>query len=173
MHIFRLAGLCAALGMATSRPPTAVTHAPAPQADRVEFRVRETRSPDSMRLFEAEYSTGGAVARFALSIRDTPASGTMPVVRAALVARPGSDARGLVRALAHLHGGSLSSDTPRSIRRLDITAAILGQSLSHGPGTNTIAGEFSEQPRGDWLVLKRFLDTPDEATTQKIGEPAE
>jgi len=59
------------------------------------------------------------------------------------------------------------------LQRLDITAAVLGQSLSHGPGKDVLAGEFTSQPAGDWIVLKLFLDTPDGATTDKLGEPAE
>jgi len=163
------------LGIRPGPHRTAVTHALHTEAnDRVEFQIKEMRSADSMRFFDAEYSSGGAVARFVLTFRATPpTSGNMPVVKAALMARPGSDARGLLASLAQLHGGSLSRETPRRLRRLDITAAVLGQFLSHGPGSNTIAGEFSEQPRGDWLVLKLFLDTPDGATTTKIGEPAE
>jgi hypothetical protein len=127
-----------------------------------------------MRVFEAEYSAAGSVARFALAFRaPTPASGDMPVIRAALLARPSSNARELLAALARLHAGSVGREKPRRLPRLDITAAVLGQSLSHGPGTDVIAGEFATHPAGDWLVLKLFLDTPDGATTATIGEPAE
>jgi len=127
-----------------------------------------------MRLFEAEYAANGAAAGFAIAFRPPEAgASTMPVVRAAVLSRRGSDARSLLAALARLHGGSLTRNTPRRLSRIDITAAVLGQSLSHGAGADVIAGEFSTQPAGDWLVLKLFLDTPDGATTERIGEPAE
>jgi len=148
--------------------------APPSQGDRVEFRETERRPSESMRIFEAEYAANGATARFALGFR-APKSGAtdMAVVKAAILSRPGSDARSLLAALARLHGGSLVRSTARRLPRIDITAAVLGQSLSPGAGADVIAGGFSTKPPGDWLVLKLFLDTPDGATTEKIGEPAE
>jgi hypothetical protein len=172
----RLIGALAWLVTAIVTPqPWAVTMASMEQQpDTVEFRVKETAAQNATRHFDAEYSAGGAVARFAVEFRMPGAgSGDMPVVRAAIIAHPGSDCRALLQALARLHSGSVARTAPRRLRRIDITAGILGQSLSHGPGANVIAGEFSTRPRGDWLVLKLFLDTPDGATTAKIGEPAE
>jgi len=142
--------------------------------DRVEFRVKEARSSDSIRLFEAEYSAGGAIARFAFTFRALPpACDDISFVKLAILSRPGSDASRLLGALAQLHGDSVIAKKPVRLLRLDITAGVLGQSLSHGSGKDVIAGEFSTAPRGDWVVLKLFLDTPDGATTDKIGEPAE
>jgi hypothetical protein len=170
--ISALAGLVAAI--VTPQLRAVMMTSLSQQPDSVEFRVKEISSQGATRLFEAEYAAARAVARFGIEFRVPGAgSGDMPVVRAAIIAHSGSDCRPLLQALARLHSGSVAPIAPRRLQRIDITAGILGQSLSHGPGTNVIAGEFSTQPRGDWLVLKLFLDTPDGATTAKIGEPAE
>jgi hypothetical protein len=170
-NLFRSASIAAVLPL--SLLGSAAAQVPQ-RDDRVEFRVRETRATDSMRVFEAEYPVDRPIARFAISFRSfAQESSDMPVVKAALMARPGSDARGLLQALARLHGGQARSTSGRRLAQIDVTAAVLGQGLSHGPGTNVIAGEFTDQPKGDWLVLKLFLDTADGATTEKIGEPAE
>ena len=175
MRAVPLVALCTSLVLAPSRQSISVIDTGQLQAtDRVEFRVREAQSSDSMRLFEAEYATGGTVARFAFTFRALPpASGDISFIKLALLSRPASDATTLLGALPRLHGGSLSPNKARRLLRLDITAGLLGQSLSHGRGKDVIAGEFSTDPRGDWLVLKLFLDTPDGATTARIGEPAE
>ena len=175
MRAIPLVSLCTTLVLAPSPHPIAATGSTQLQAnDRVEFRVSEPQSPDSLRLLEAEYSAGGRVARFAFTFHALPlASSDISFIRVGLLSRPSSDPSALLAALAHLHGGSLNSKKPPRLSRLDITAGVLGQSLSHGPGKDVIAGEFSTDPRGDWLVLKLFLDTPDGATTAKIGEPAE
>lgn len=140
---------------------------------RVEFRIREGEALDSLRLFEAEFTTGDRTARFAIAFVPPADSGKMLAVRAALVARPGSDARELLRALAQLHDDSLRTAPATRLTRLDIDAVVLGQRLSHARGEDVIAGQFTSQPPDDWLVLKLFLDTPDGATTSRLGEPAE
>jgi hypothetical protein len=175
MRAIPLVALCTGLVLDPSRYSVALTRIFKVQADdRVEFRIREAPSSDSTRVFEAEYSEAGTVARFAFTFRALPpTSSDISFIKLALLSRPGSDASALLGALARLHSGSLSKKKPPRLLRLDISAGVLGQSLSHGPGKDVIAGEFSTNPRGDWLVLKLFLDTPDGATTDKIGEPAE
>jgi len=144
------------------------------QDDRVEFRIKEARSADSLRVFEAEYLGDSTVARFAIAFRPIPkSSGELSFLKVAVLSRPNSNSRDLLRALARIHDSSARSTKPGRLQRLDITAAVLGQSLSHGPGKDVLAGEFTSQPAGDWIVLKLFLDTPDGATTDKLGEPAE
>lgn len=160
--------------VAISAALVVISGPPARQDDgRIEFRITEAQVVDSMRLFEAEYARGDTVARFALALRIPAPSEEMAIVKAALLARTGSDARALLGALARLHEGKVSRKAARRLPRIDITAAVLGQALSHGKGENIIAGEFTTAPSGEWLVLKLFLDTPDGATTDKIGEPAE
>jgi len=140
----------------------------------VEFRIIETRGSDSLWMFEAEYSRSGAAARFAIAFKPIPASAQeISFQKLALIARPGSNATTLLRALADIHGGTVSQKATRRLPRLDVVAGFLGQALGHDTRRPTVAGEFSSKPAGPWLVFKLFLDTPDGATTEQIGEPAE
>src|SRR5512143_871203 len=93
MRTIRLVSLSTALILAQSRHPIAAPGSNQLQAnDRVEFRAREAQSTDSLRLFEAEYSAGGKVARFAFTFHALPpASSDISFIEVGLLSRPGSD----------------------------------------------------------------------------------
>jgi hypothetical protein len=43
------------------------------------------------------------------------------------------------------------------VSALDFTAALLGQDLSRGPGSDVLAGGFTSEPPGGWIATKVFV----------------
>ena len=75
----------------------------------------------------------------------------------AIVRQPGSDCAEFLRALAPTLGFTGAMPTPAPAGRLDASMAILGMNQSRESENAEVAGGFTSDPAGNWLVTKLFL----------------
>ena len=96
-----------------------------------------------------------------MEVRDPRAGEEYAFTRGSFVAHEGSNAEELLAILARAHHGTRH---PKAVARqtsASFATAILGRTLSRGRGTDVLAGEFTPNPPGRWIVAKIFLPPED------------
>jgi hypothetical protein len=130
----------------------------------VEFAIVEASAPDvAARRWEARFAGPSGTARFDidLELRAPESRAEFAFTRGSFRARDGSKAEDLLSALAQAHHvARLAARTPR-VAAVSFVTAILGRELSRGRGTDVLAGEFTSNPKGPWIVAKLFLPPED------------
>jgi hypothetical protein len=134
-----------------------------PLDDAVPLAVRETSLAGATeRTFEAEYRGGGEVARFGFSFvpKPVPADGPAAFTTGRVSSRAGSHTSGLMFALAQAHGARAGKVNASRRSALDVDVGFFGDKLHRGAGAGSvIAGAFSSEPLGSWIVVKLFVPT--------------
>jgi hypothetical protein len=120
------------------------------------------------RSFNIEYTGGADTPRFAFRYnpKAPPNDSPFVITRGALSSRAGSRPATLLRALAQAHGAVPEVHTVTRVDRLEVDVALLGEHLTRGRGNHVIAGEFTDDSPGPWIVTKLFVPSSGE-------EPAE
>jgi hypothetical protein len=125
----------------------------------VVLRASEVPSgQDSGRTFLLTYDAQEPVNRFRFFYTPKAPSGDSPFVitRGALETDSGSNTA-LLAALAAMHGGRPPAPSSTRVAHMTIDVAVLGERLARQAGEHLIAGEFTDEVPGSWLVTKLFL----------------
>ncbi len=136
-----------ACGRSRSTPP--------PDApDVVTFRI----APGAGGGFVATHEARGTTARFRIDLKLPAAPSESPSFSSGAFTREaGSDGSVLMEHLAQALQAKRVPPAAAGVQTLPFGAAVLGQKLSRGPGKDAIAGEFTSDPAGGWIVTKLFL----------------
>ena len=130
----------------------------------VEFSATERPSADaSLRTWEARFVGRSGTAHFdiVVEVRAAPAAEAFSSTRGSFRARDDSRPGDLLRALARAHHGSRRAKATGRVRAVSFEAALLGLALSRRRGPDVVAGEFTSNPPGPWIVAKIFLPPED------------
>ena len=116
-------------------------------------------SAPGQRLFELVYDRGAGVTQLRFSYVPKPVGADAPAsfTRASLYRQPPSQAEPLLEALARAHAARRTPRPVEPLEHLDCEAALFGERLSMEKGQNVIAGAFTNDPAGSWIVLKLFI----------------
>jgi hypothetical protein len=130
----------------------------------IPFVAVETPSgePD-VRRWEARFRGPAGTAHFDIVLRvAAPEPGErFAFTRGSLRAREDSRADDLLAALARAHHSVRRVKAAARVTSLNVDTAILGQALSRGRGSDVLAGEFTSNPAGPWIVVKIFFTGQD------------
>jgi hypothetical protein len=89
--------------------------------------------------------------------KSKPAGGPFAFASASLVRRPRADCGLFLKALAPHLGFKRKLPAPRPVDTLVASVAVLGTNQSRTAKSPQVAGGFSTQPPGNWIVTKLFL----------------
>jgi hypothetical protein len=131
----------------------------------VEFAVIEMPSSDTeVRSWEASFPGRSGTAHFEIimEVRAPQSSEEFAFTRGSFRASEGSKADDLLLALARAHHSSRHEKGAPRVGAVNFVTALMGRELSRGRGSDVIAGEFTSNPKGPWIVAKIFLP-PDDA----------
>jgi hypothetical protein len=141
----------------------------------VEFAVVEvSTSGAGARRWAATFAGRSGTARFDIDmeLRAPEPGDQFAFTRGSFRAREGSTAEDLVSALARAHHAvRYAKSTPR-VAAVSFITAILGRELSRGSGADVLAGEFTSNPKGPWIVAKLFLPPEDAEIIVALNPPA-
>lgn len=138
----------------------------------VEFQIVEMkparREGVSMRVWDATYPSISGTAHFeiAIELRDPMHGEQFASTRGVLTAREDSRPEALLSALARAHSASRSlraigAPSKTRAREVELVTSILGMGVTRGPGSYVLAGEFTTDKPGPWIVVKLFLPAED------------
>ena len=170
-----LIGLLLFFFLRRKQPSASTGPAPDLTSGVVRLKAHEvaTQHPDQ-RSFDLAFSDGSAESRvrFSVTPKDVPADQPAAFTKAMLTRLPGSSPSPLLGALAAAHGGNIPSQTPTPIDSEAIDVAFFGAQLSVGASARwNVAGAFTNEPPGDWLVVKLFV--PGTPAVPDADEPGE
>ena len=107
----------------------------------------------------ATHESSAGTARFQIRLILRTPSGDSPfaISTGAFNSEPDSQYSEFLRQVAKALEAKNIKARKSKTGRLDFTLAVLGQNLSRGPGANVLAGNFTSEPRGDWVATKIFV----------------
>ena len=126
----------------------------------IEFSSVEMPACESnMRCWEARFAGPSGTAHFdvLMEVREPRGDEEFAFTRGLLRSREDSRAGDLLTALARAHKGFRRLGAVARVATVPFDTAILGLTLSRGNGTDVLAGEFTSNPVGPWIVAKVFL----------------
>lgn len=133
----------------------------------VAFRVNHIglESTDSLK-FIAHWTDGNDHSRFKVTM-NTPApkdDSGFSFGRGWIIAHGPSTARGLISRIAAIHEVKDTYAPREPVDSIPMTVGILGRGMSRATQAkgNVVAGFFTDDPPGNWLCTKLFLDETDE-----------
>jgi hypothetical protein len=133
----------------------------------VELKPSQRDGKTPMRVWDATYPSEFGAAHFgiAMELREVKPDEHVASTDGVLIAREDSRPDGLLSALASAHHASRSSRSleavgrsskPR-VREVPFQTAIFGTALTRGHGNRMLAGEFTSDTPGPWILVKIWL----------------
>jgi len=121
--------------------------------------VQKAATAPGMRAWNARYVTGTSVDEFAIEMRIAEPVAPSPFAQGSILFRrtPGSTGAALLRDLSRVLGLPEEPTPGMPLDELRCDASFMGSRLTRGDGPDTIAGSFTMQPPGDWIVAKVFF----------------
>jgi len=136
----------------------------------VEFEIVELKPVQRdggrpMRVWDVKYPSASGTAHFkiAMELAEPESDMDFPSTRGVLTACEDSRPDGLLAALASAHNASRSvraegeGGTPR-VREVAFEPAMFGSTLTRGRGERILAGEFTSDRPGPWILVKIFFE---------------
>ena len=123
------------------------------------------------RHFELVHAADGDTARFRFSYEPkVPDRGSpFTISHGTIASVPGSQPGALLAALAEAHGGDpMLAVSDRRVAQVALDVGLLGQQLQRRAGNHVIAGEFTDDDIGPWIVTKLFI--PGRTADDEPGE---
>jgi hypothetical protein len=115
-------------------------------------------------VWDATYPSayGAAHFEFAIALREPTPDDEFPGTRGVLTAREDSRPEGLLSALARAHRAARSlqaigESSKSRAREVPFEAVVFGTALTRGRGSRILAGEFTSDRAGPWILVKIWL----------------